>query len=208
MDKILEKAYYKDKIVVVTRNQKIEMNLKGTLANINMSDSLYSEADTRIILHVFCCVHSGLKDTYVRTIDTDVVVILVAYMPDFLEIGGNVLSGVGLNTSCISVNAIAAYMGLKRCKELLFLHYLSGCDYTLSFFHVGKVKFWDAWLKNSVVSKTFLLYSNRPTLPLTEENLKVIESFLVSLYVTESDVSSSVDIARHQNFKYRGNSEI
>ena len=70
------------------------------------------------------------------------------------------------------------------------------------------MKFSDAWLKNSVVSKTFLLYSNRPTLPLTEENLKVIESFLVSLYVTESDVSSSVDIARHQNFKYRGNSEI
>ena len=141
VDKILEKAYYKDKIVVVTRNQKIEMNLKGTLANINMSDSLYSEADTGIILHVFSCVYSGLKDIYVRTIDTDVVVILVAYMPDFLEIDSNVLSGVGLNTSCISVNAIAAYIGLKRCKELLFLGYLSGCDYTLSFFTSEKWNF-------------------------------------------------------------------
>ena len=73
---------------------------------------------------------------------------------------------------------------------------------------MGKVKFWDAWLKNSVVSKTFLLYSNRPTLPLAEENLKVIESFVGSLYVTQSDISSSVNIARHQMFKYRGNSEI
>ena len=53
VDKILEKVCYKDKIVVLTRNEKIEMNLNGTLANINMSDSSHSEADTRIIFHVF-----------------------------------------------------------------------------------------------------------------------------------------------------------
>ena len=56
------------------------------LANINMSDSSHSEADTRIIFCGFSCVHSSLKDIYVQTNDTDVVVILVAYMPDFLEI--------------------------------------------------------------------------------------------------------------------------
>ena len=54
--------------------------------NINMSDSSHSEADTRIILCDFSCVHSSLKDIYVQTNDTVVVVILVAYMPDFLEI--------------------------------------------------------------------------------------------------------------------------
>ena len=114
VDKILEKAYYKDKIVVVTRNEKIEMNLKGMLTNVNMSDSSHSEANTRIILHVFSCVHTGLKDIYMRTNVTDVVVILVTYMPDFLEIDSNVqvsvVSGVGFNTSCISVKAIAAYI--------------------------------------------------------------------------------------------------
>ena len=54
----------------------------------------------------------------------------------------------------------------------------SGCDYTSSFFYVGKVKFWDAWIKNLLSSKTYLLYRNCPTLPLAEENLKVIESFV------------------------------
>ena len=177
-----------------------------------MSDSSHSEADTRIILHVFSCVRNGLKGVYVRTNDTDVVAILVTYMPGSLEIDINVpvsvVSGVGFNTGCISANAIAGYIGLKRCKELLFLHSISGCDYTSSFFQVGKMKFWDVWLNNSVVSQTFLLYSNRPTLPLAEENLKLIESFLVSLYVTESDISPSVDVARYQIFKYRGNSGI
>ena len=89
VNKLLEKAYYKNKIVFVVRNEKIEMNLKGTLANINMSDSSHSEADTRLILHVFSCVHSGLKDIYVQTNDTDIAVILVAYMPDVLEIDSN-----------------------------------------------------------------------------------------------------------------------
>ena len=109
-----------------------------------------------------------------RTDVTDVVVILFTYMPDFLEIDSNVqvsvVPGVGFNTICISVKAIAAYMWLKRCKELLFLHSVWGSDYTSSFYRVGKVKL---WLKNSVVSETFLLYSNRPTLPLAEKNLKV-----------------------------------
>ena len=64
--------------MAVTRNKKIEMNLKDTLANKNMSDYLHSEAETKIIRHVFSCVHNGLRDIYVRTNDTDVVVILVA----------------------------------------------------------------------------------------------------------------------------------
>ena len=93
-------------------------------------------------------------------------------------------------------------------QRIVVCHSLSGCDYTSSFYHFGKVEFWDAWLKNSVLSEKFLLYSNRPTLPLAEENLKVIESFVVSLYVTELNILTSVDIARSQSFKYRGNSEI
>ena len=158
--------------------------------------------DTRIILHVFLCVHIGLECIYVRTNDTDFVAILVSYMPEILEIDSNVqvsvVSGVGFNTSCIFVNAITEYIGLKRCKD---------CDYTSRFFCAWKVKPPDAWLKNSVVFKTFLLYSNRLTLLLAEENLKVIELFVVSLYVTESDVSSSVDKEKYQILKYCGNYE-
>ena len=113
-----------------------------------MSDSSHTEIDSRIILQGFSCVHSGLKDIYVQTNDMDVVVILVTYLPDFLEIDSyvwvSVVPGVGFNAGYMSVNTIAAYIGLKRCKELLYLHSLSSCDYTSSFYHVGKVKFWDA----------------------------------------------------------------
>ena len=106
------------------------------------------------------------------------------------------------------MNAIAAYIGLKRRKELLVLHSFQVVIIPQDSFYVGKVKFWDAWIKNLLSSKTFLLYRNCPTLPLAEEKLKVIESFVVSLFVTELDISSSVNIARYQIFKYRVNSEM
>ena len=106
------------------------------------------------------------------------------------------------------MNAIAAYIGLKRRKELLVLHSFQVVIIPQYFFYVGKVKVWDAWIKNLLSSKTFLLYRNCPTLPLAEEKLKVIESFVVSLFVTELDISSSVNIARYQIFKYRVNSEM
>ena len=95
----------------------------------------------------------------------------------------------------------------KSSKNCCFCT-LSGCDCTSSFWHVRKVNFWDEWLMNSVVSKTFLIYSNRSTLTLAEENLKVIEWFPLSLYATEPDISWSVDIARYQISKDRENSEI
>ena len=102
--------------MVIIRNEKIKMSLKGTLANINMSDSSHSQADSRIILHVFSFVHSGLNDIYVQTNDTDIAVVLVAYMPDVLELHSNmqvsVVSRVEFNTSCISVKIFAAYIGL------------------------------------------------------------------------------------------------
>ena len=188
------------------------MNLRGSMADITMSTCTHPEADTRIILHVLSCIEYGLKDVYIRTNDTDVVVILIAYMPDFLQADSQVqvyaVCGVGSNTYSLSINIIAEHVGLERCKELLFLHALSGSDYTSSFYKMGKVKFWDTWLTSSSVSQTFLLYSDSPSLPLCDDDLKIIEAFIISLYDAEADISSSIDIARYQIFKYRGNSDI
>ena len=78
----------------------------------------------KIILHVFSCIQSGMKDIYVHLIDTDIVVILVEYMPDFLKINNEVcissVCAVGVNIYTLSINAITDYVGIVRCKKLLF----------------------------------------------------------------------------------------
>ena len=61
------------------------MNLEGSLIDITVPESSYPEADARIILRVISCIENGMKDIYVRLNDTDVVVLLVAYIPIFLK---------------------------------------------------------------------------------------------------------------------------
>ena len=108
----------------------------------------------------------------------------------------------------LSINVIADHISLERCKELLFLHALSGSDYTSSFYQVGKVKFWNSWLSNTDISQTFLTFSDSPSLPLSDEALHVVERFIVSLYTNEPSYPSSIDLARYEIFKYRGNLEM
>ena len=157
------------------------MNVEGSMADVDMRDCSHPKADTRIILHVLNCLQSGTREIYVRTNDTDVVVLLVAYMPNFVNINNNAsivaVSGVGSKTATLSINAIACYVGSERCKEMFFLHSLSGSDYTSSFFHIGKVKFWNAWSTNRDISKTFLTFSDCLSLPLSDDDVQVVEKF-------------------------------
>ena len=71
VENIVEKSYYKDKIIVGTKGEEIIMNLEGSLREITMSNCSHPEADAKIILHVFSCIQSGMKDIYVGSNDTD-----------------------------------------------------------------------------------------------------------------------------------------
>ena len=209
---ILDQCHFHSKIVVATKEEKVITNLEGTLAEIEMPDCFHPEADTRIILHVIDCIERGILRIYVRTNDTDVVVLLVAFMPDFLDIRDDVkiyaTCGVGSGKYSLLINIIADYINLKRCKEMLFLHALSGSDYTASFYQVGKAKFWNAWLTSSEnTSKIFLRLSDPClTSPLEEDDISAIEQFIISLYTDNS--IPSIDLARYDIFKYKGNRDL
>ena len=127
-------------------------------------------------------------------------------MADFLKINADaqviVICGVGTHKYCMLINVIADSITFERCKEPLFLHALSGSDYTSSFFHVGKVKFWNSWLIKQDVLETFIQLGDCPSLPLREEDINVIEKFIISLYCDDCNCFS-IDLARYEIFKYR-----
>ena len=106
-------------------------------------------------------------------------------MRDFLKInaGAQVVAmyGVGNHKYCMSIDVIAESITLERCKEPLFLHILSGSYYMSSFFHIGKVKFWNSWLVNQDVPETFMCLGNCPNLPLREEDIVVIERLIITI---------------------------
>ena len=135
-----------------------------------------------------------------KTNDTDIIVLLTVYLPKFLEYGDvNIVAfcGVGNNSHYLSINKIGNFIGLQRCPELLFLHSVSGCDYTSSFFKVGKIKFWDLWLESENVSPVFHHMSLCPVLTIPEEYLQAIERFVISVY----DRSLKVDMIDSARFE-------
>ena len=178
VDKVISKCQFDEKIVVGTKNETTLTNYKGHIYDVCIPDCSHVEAYTRIIIHVMDCIRSGIQNVIVRSNDTDVIVLLITYIPLILENGQInvfVMCGVGEKVETLSINAFAQYIGHERCKELLFFHSFTSSDYTSSFFKVGKCKWWDAWLSSSYISKTFHLLSNCPSLPLKEEDIRVIE---------------------------------
>ena len=104
--------------------------------------------DTRILLHVKDAMISGYKDTIIRTVDTDVVVLAVAYFQD-LENIGNLWSAFGTGKDFryirVPVHELARSIGPDMANGLPFFHSLSGCDTTSQFANHGKKSAWATW---------------------------------------------------------------
>ena len=151
-----------------------------------MSDCLQREADSRIILHISNCIQTVSINVYVLANNTDVVALLMAFIPDFLKINAGaqviLICGVCTNKYCMSINVIAESITLESFKQLLFLHALSGSDCTSSFFHVRKVKFWNSWFVNQDVPETIIRLGDCPSLSSRKEDINVIKRFIFLYY--------------------------
>ena len=185
IDKIISKTRLDNKVVIGTRNEKVVMNHKGILLDIIVPDCYHAEVDTRIVMHVINCLQNGIKHVTVRSNDTDVVVLLVAYYPEFAIYSCDAyitaMCGVGKKVEYLSIKNVALHIGFERCRELLFFHALTGSDFTSSFFQIGKCKWWDAWIFNGNISKTFTELSTYPD-SVSPEHIKDIEKFVISVY--------------------------
>ena len=91
--------------------QQKTKKLVVNLVEVRKFDCLQSDADSRIILHVSNCIQMGLIIFYVRANDTGVVVLLIAFMPDFLKINAGVeviaICDVGTQKYCMLINVTA-----------------------------------------------------------------------------------------------------
>ena len=53
-------------------------------------DGVQEEADNRIVIHTANIIRYDITKIKLRTVDTDFIVILLAFMPKFLELNENV----------------------------------------------------------------------------------------------------------------------
>jgi len=107
-----------------------------------MSSCDHEEADMRMCIHIQDSIEKGARVILVRTVDTDVIVILAGiffelrYAFPGVEIW--VAFGSGKCFRYLHVNRICYNIGVHKYKALPFFHAFTGCD-TTSQFH-GKAK--------------------------------------------------------------------
>ncbi|CAB4034500.1 Hypothetical predicted protein [Paramuricea clavata] len=175
-----------------------------------MTDCTHEEADTRIVVHILHAIQvEEAKTVLVRTVDTDVLVILVGKLHDPKEVQPELdlwlAFGMGRNFRFISVNCICAILGKPQSTSLPVFHALTGCDTTSGFFGKGKKSAWQAWEIFPEVTPTFEMLAKTPFMQLTTDSplFKQIERYTVIMYDKLSPLSD-INLTRMELFCKNG----
>ena len=123
-----------------------------------------------------------------RTVDTDVVVILACTFHDLIVIRPLadiwVAFGMSKNYRFFHMNAICASLGEPRSRALPVLHAFPCCDTISAFNGKGKKSVWQAWHVYEDMTETFVYLTSHPfqLLDVDNDHFKKIERLTVILY--------------------------
>ena len=118
--------YPEGKLVIITAGEGVKSNF----FHFNMSACSHEEADTRIMIHLLNAIELGSRKVNIRTVDSDVIIILIG---KFFEIKDKiedvcVTFGTGKNLVHYSIRRIYNELGDSKSKAFLFFHAFRGCD--------------------------------------------------------------------------------
>ena len=128
-------------------------------------------------------VAQGHQTAYVRTVDSDVVVLAIRF---FFTLGLTELwvgFGSGKKLRDIPIHEICYHLGPSRCLALPLFHALTGCDTTSQFLGCGKKTAWTSWQNTPGLTETLVALTNDPTLlTLNSLHMHRLERFVVIMY--------------------------
>ena len=156
----------------------------------SMPDCNHEEADIRmVVLLRHALLLEGAVTALVRTVDTDVVVILVGKLHDLKAVNAHVniwvTFGMGRNFKLISINRICASLGEQKSRSLPLFHAFTGCDTTSAFNGKGKRSAWKAWaLCNNAVTPSLEFLSTHPFQQLQDDSthFRSLERLVIIMY--------------------------
>lgn len=140
------------------------------------------------MIHLLDSLEHGSSTCLVRTMDTDVVVILIgkfhALLTKYPAADIWVAFGTRKNYTYHHFNTICHILGKDRSTALPVFHCCTGCDTTSAFCWKGKQSAWDAWNSYPEVTQAFNYMAANPHTPLTidAEHFRLLERYRVILY--------------------------
>ena len=171
-------------LLFVSLNHNIRCNNcnPGTPITDLQKGSEQEEADTKIIVHVLNCIPTGFKNVMIKTVDTDVVTLLLAYFPEFeLPNEIEVDLGFGKYRRYYNINKISSQITNEQRSGLLFFYMFTGCDITSAFYSISKAAWWKTCCKNPFITRIFRKLSWTPH-QVNDEDFQYLERFVCSAY--------------------------
>ena len=162
-------------------------------------------------VHLLHAVENGSANVEVRTVDTDIVVLLIGHFFNLHENHPNidlwVAFGVGKNFQYIHINSICNDLGREQSRALPIFHAFSGCDTTSSFCGKGKKSVMRAWKSYPEVTDVFLNMQEYPfkEMSYSSPHFQKLERLTVLMYDKSSQLHS-VNTARRELFSKKGRS--
>ena len=106
-----------------------------------MDSCSHEEADTRVVVHMMYALSCGANKIQVRTVVTDVIVILVGVFCEVLATHplAEIWEGFGMGKT-YKFHHICASLGEHESKAPPVFHSFTGCDTTSAFTGKGKKK--------------------------------------------------------------------
>lgn len=96
----------------------------------------HEEADTKIILHVIHALKTGSKTVLVKSVDSDIIVILMYHFEYFQQLSHDcsiyLYYGTGKNKRKLNIRNLYHALGSKLSRALPLFTTLTGCDSTSS----------------------------------------------------------------------------
>ena len=163
-------------------------------SNINLEPSskilncTSEEADPRLVRHTRDALLKDYSFVMVRTIDTDVLVLLISFTFRGDIPNGSVYAALRCssdsNVKYFSINDIVRELGDDVTRALPFFYAFTGCDTTSSIFNKGKCKCWDVWQnyeKEVDITSTFLSLGSLPH-RVADYQINTLEYYIIILY--------------------------
>ena len=143
------------------------------------------EADQRLVRHTLNLVQNGYKNILVRTIDTDVLVLLISHVRQLVEYDDVQLYAYLINSDKhYDLRSIIEQLGSDICQALPYFYAFTGCDTVSSFYGKGKCKAYDVWIQSKQkqqLTDVFRQLGEKPA-TVTVEQINILEKYVLELY--------------------------
>ena len=165
----------------------------------NLAPCTREKADTRMILHAADAAQEGYRKIVLRTVDTYVLVLEIAFAgileeQQVQQVEVWVAMGTGSHFRYIAAHEISNILGSGIFKALPVFHAFTGSNTVSCFAGRGKKAAFTVWKNFPAVTDTFLQLAATPTSPICEA---CMERFVILMYDRTSN-KTSIDETKKQ----------